>query len=696
MAPITINGNTLNPQTQAAAIRAFGLEAEDASKSDYILVQTSAFLSPEQKLEFERLNIVIHEYVSENTYLCGYKETDLNVIRSLPYVTWANVYLQHFVVSPALRPTRTAAVSEIVPSVKTAPLSRTPHLVDIVLHEGVDPDSADVKSAIARTAHVDGEELQIHGDKIRLMVEEQDLDDLAAIDAVRLIQKVYPLKLHNNVARKIINADVSLNGTSYHGSGQVVAVADTGLDETHHAFAGRVRRLYSLGGRRGKTDDPDGHGTHVCGSVLGSGTSASMGGTIEGIAPEATLVVQSLLDPRGGLGGIPINLSLLFEEPYRKDSARIHNNSWGSTVPALPYNQDSTEIDRFVWENQDMVILFAAGNDGVDLERGGDGIIELGQIGSHSAAKNCITVGASENHRPEIQATYGDFNRWGLRYPQAPIIDDKVASNPDGMAAFSSRGPTREGRFKPDVVAPGTGILSTHSIDSQHRPEYGISSDEKWSFLAGTSQAAPQVAGAAAVIREALIKNGTPRPSAALIKALLINGAVDLLGQYNPSEVGPSPNNISGFGRIDVANSVIEPGTDHAGFGEGGPIEQGSEDTISVKVPRHARELQTHGEDSVPPVVGTTATGSDVAFKITLVWTDYPGAMLQNDLDLIVKTDNGRERHGNVGARPGFDKINNVEQVRLATLPAGDLEVIIRATRITRGPQRYAYAWRFG
>lgn len=74
-------------------------------------------------------------------------------------------------------------------------------------------------------------------------------------------------------------------------------------------------------------------------------------------------------------------------------------------------------------------------------------------------AKNCITVGASENLRPEIGKTYGGI--WPDDFPANPIKSDKRSDDAEGMVAFSSRGPTVDGRIKPDVVAPGTYILST-------------------------------------------------------------------------------------------------------------------------------------------------------------------------------------------------------------------------------------------
>ena len=178
--------------------------------------------------------------------------------------------------------------------------------------------------------------------------------------------------------------------------------------------------------------------------------------------------------------------------------------------------------------------------------------------GSQSAAKNCITVGASESNRPKFEPSYGTY--WPSDFPSDPIKSDRQANDPDGMVAFSSRGPTKEKRFKPDVVAPGTCILSTLSRDvASPSTDFGTSSDSLFFFDSGTSMATPLVAGCAAVLRETLVKNGTATPSAALIKALLVNGAVRVPGQYSPTEAGTSPNNNSGWGRVDLAGAVIIP-----------------------------------------------------------------------------------------------------------------------------------------
>jgi hypothetical protein len=703
MSRITINGVTLDPIADARAFEGSGLASADASGSDYILIQSRAPLTPQQTGELGRMGVDIHEYVSDNTYLCGYKGTDLNGIRSLPYVAWADVYLREFKVPPSLRASKGAPAAHVLPMGATPSISKALRTVDIVFHEDVDTSSDALRTAVAAAARIDKDSMPIGRRKVRLTVQERYIDDLASIDAVRVIQEVPQVELRNNVARTILNASVVVSGTAYQGDGQMVAVADTGFDRgstgsPHPAFTGRVAKLYALGrpgnpvlGQPSKSDDPDGHGTHVCGSVLGDGTSASMGGAIQGTAPRARLVVQSLIDSSGDLSGIPADLHDLFEPPYQNDDARVHTNSWGDPRPSLPYDHTASaaEIDDFVWTHQDMVICWAAGNKGTD--RDGDGVVEPAEIGSEAAAKNCITVGASESVRLEAQPdfpTYGSFDP--SSFPKNPIRDDPFANHAEGMAAFSSRGATQEGRYKPDVVAPGTSILSAHSRNAPPAPHtFGTSSDPLYFFETGTSMATPLVAGCAAVLRETLVKHGMAAPPAALIKALLINGAVELTGQYSPSEAGPSPNINSGWGRVNLLGSVILPGPNpNAGLGSGGPLNQGDENTITINIP----EQSPGGRNLSPADVGPMGLGA--TFKITLVWSDPAGVNLQNDLDLIVRAADGSERHGNMGTGAGFDRANNVEQVLWVNMPPGNATVVISAFRITRFPQPYAYAWR--
>ncbi|KUL46056.1 KP-43 peptidase [Streptomyces sp. NRRL F-4489] len=673
MARITINGVTVDPLAQSEQLASASLTFEDASASNYLLVQTTHVPSAEEKARLAELGVVIHEYVPERTYLCGYRPSDLAAVRDLPFVAWADVYLKGFKLGPSLRSGRLRPGVAVLadPLEVVRPRSRT---VDVVLHQDVDPAADAVRDRIAAAGGVGPGDIRTGRRKLRITVLEEALPELTSLDEVRHIEEVPEMGLCNAVAGKLLHARISLNGTEFAGAGQVVAVADTGLDlgsaeDVHPAFRGRVARLTALG-RTGpdRTDDPAGHGTHVAGSVLGDGTSPAMGGAIAGTAPKATLVLQSLLDDNGALSGIPTDLRDLFEPPYTQEGARVHTNSWGPVRPGGPYNEQSAEIDQMVWDHKDLVICFAAGNAGRDQERSGR--ISQASVSGPACAKNCVTVGASESDRPDIPLTYGELS--ATSFPVNPIHDDRQADNPAGMAAFSSRGPTQEGRIKPDVVAPGTSILSTHSRAARFSTDFGASDDPAFFFDSGTSMATPLVAGCLAVLRETLVKNGTPDPSAALLKAMLINGADDLPGQYDPSEAGPSPNNNSGFGLVNLENALVVPGTgEHAGFTDADPLDQDAERSFTIAVP----------------------AGSGHGLKATLVWSDPPGPALQNDLDLIVRA-GGQERHGNMGTGSDFDRVNNVEQVSWTDVPAGDAQVVVRAHRITQDAQPYAVAWR--
>lgn len=677
MAKITINGITTDPlaPTPAAAAAESVLPA-DATDSNFILVQTEYPLGRAEKEELASKGATILEYVPESTYLCRFEPTDLGEIRALPYVTWANVYLRGFKVAPALAatpPDRPGERSVLeVASLPPPTLSTTQKAVDVVFHRGVSPEA--VRTRVAAAARLDPADLKLSEQKVRLTVQAKHLPDLAAIDEVRHIEEVFPYKLHNNVARRIIRVDPNPAGTPprFEGDGQIVAVADTGFDRgtttnVHPAFQGRVARLYDLG-RPGNANDPNGHGTHVAGSVLGDANSATLGLRVRGTAPLARLVFQSVLDQFGGLGGLPDDLNDLLRPPYQQDGARIHTNSWGVVGPGVGgvYSQNAKEIDDFVWRNRDYVICFSAGNEGQDVDANGQ--IDAMSVTPPGTAKNCITVGASENDRPTFNLTYGDG--WPQDFPSEPIASDSVSDNPEGMVGFSGRGPTRDRRVKPDVVAPGTFILSARSRATQDEG-WALSGDNLYYFMGGTSMATPLVAGCAALVREFLIKeHGLATPSAALVKALLISGARNIAGQYVPSEAGVIPNNSEGFGRIDMRATV-------------GPF--AAAEVLTIK--DEATALDTGEEESLTVSVPANAN----LLKVTLVWTDPAGEALQNDLDLIVRMPNGQERHGNVAVgSPAFDRNNNVELVVVTNPPPGQATVVVRAHRAAQFAQPYA------
>lgn len=665
MTKITINGVSIDTNSQFAQMGFNNLGGQDSSASNYILIQTSQPLNREQKTQLANLGVQILEYVPENTYICRCESTTLDIIQDLAFIEWANTYLEGFKIAPQLRAgnenPKTVNLSNLPPIDK---LSRKPHPVRVVFHHNVVVDD-NLRNRVATAARLNPQELQFAHDSVRLNAQPQYLEDLAAIDEVRHIEEYEPLQFFNNVALTVLNVDKTHTIANFQGDGQIIAVADSGLDkgsteDVHPAFTGRVVKLYALG--QDSASDPNGHGTHVAGSVLGDGFSETMGGAIRGAAPKAKLVLQSVLDPRGGLGGIPDDLIQLFRVPYINDGARVHTNSWGAATSGR-YNANCRQVDEFVWQNRDMVICFAAGNDGRD--RDNNGVIDNGSISSPGCAKNCITVGASENNRPDFSKPYSTL----IRYRTEPIASDGWSNNPEGVAAFSSRGPTMNERIKPDVVAPGTIILSACSREAKIDAFYGVSQDPLYAFLSGTSMATPLVAGCSAIVREYFQKEHYHQPSAALVKAMIINGAKDMVGQYVPSEAGEIPNYAEGYGRVDLAATV-------------GP--RGENERITFK--DEATALETGEEEKIEVEIAEY----DSRLKVTLVWTDYPGEALQNDLDLMVKIADGQERHGNMPATSAeFDRKNNVEQVLWEDIPAGKVEIVVRANRIVQ-EQSYA------
>jgi serine protease AprX len=665
MSQIIINGVSLDPNAPQLA-----LIAADPSASHYLLIQAKGPLTKEQKAQLVGLDIKLLEYVPDDTYICRYDAKDLFAVRSLPFVAWASPYMKGFKIAPALHAAAKddghAKLIDLHGTVPSSPQSGS-ELVDIVLHRDVDPKSAATK--VGNAIGIDPADLQIAHGKFRVRVQTDRLGAIAAIDEVRHVEPVQQKQLWNNVARRLVGADQVQEAAKWEGAGQVIAVCDTGFDlgdplDPPSAFAGRVLKLYALG--RSTATDPDGHGTHVCGSAVGDGTSPVYG-RVRGTAPKAKLIMQSVLDSHGGLGGLPDDLHQLLQPAYA-DGARVHSNSWGDKNNA--YTQEAHDIDSFVWANRDLVVVIAAGNAGTDGDK--DGVIDLHSVGSPGTARNCITVGASENARPGFAYvdgttkifTYGEG--WPQSYPVPPINGDKLANSEFGLAAFSSRGPTADGRIKPDLVAPGTGILSTRSRAPGVGTGWGLSEDPDYFFEGGTSMATPLVAGCAAVIREHLIAGGAQLPSAALVKAMLINGADSLPGQYTPSETGTVPNVHQGFGRVNLVAAVDDTQILRS-WDEDTTLDTGDAKTFTVTLAAPAKLL-----------------------KVTLVWTDAPGETLQNDLDLAV-TVGGITRLGN--AAPGStvpDRKNNVEQVALASVPAGPVTIDVKAFRTAVYAQSFA------
>ena len=527
-----------------------------------------------------------------------------------------------------------------------------------------------------------------------LAIEPSALSWLAQQDEVEWIEQKPFFVILNNVSSQIMNADdirdlTLMSGANsawsdVDGTGIVVTVADTGIDNgvnntnMHPDFKDHIKGILSWPmsastcayyGMTGSCDDGaedfHGHGTHVAGSVLGDGTDS--GGSIIGSAPEAQLLFHSIATTIGSsetLAGIPNDLDDMFKLAWANGS-RVHTNSWGSPDYGA-YTSTSMQADDSARTYDELVIIFAAGNDGTDGDS--DGEVDLDSTGSPATAKNVLTVGASENDRPTIsfgnngwQDTWGEA--WPGDFPANPVADDKAANNSEGMAAFSSRGPTDDGRLKPDISAPGSFILSTKSRSTT---DVGWASfNSTYTYMGGTSMATPLTAGATALLLEHLMVNrGHSAPSSALVKAIFAASAHDMTGQYSSATNGAgetAPNNHEGWGLVDMWSAK------DASWVDGETVSTGDDRGWSFNVPSAAAD-----------------------FTIALSWTDpksTPSAStnLVNDLDLAVKDPSGT----------WTSLSNNVDNLRglVFSSPAQGLwEVHVNGTNVPTGPQAFALA----
>ncbi len=612
---IHLKHGKLEPGNKKIKKEEWSVEKGDKTKP-YIVVFNSS-ITDEMKENVEKAGAKLIEYLPDDSYLCliSPKKTDsLYKIESV------------------------ADVIEYEPEFKI-----DPELSKKITDENKDTEVEIAVSTFDEVKTVEDEIIKSRGSIISkkenlliVNVKYKNIEKISKYDAVKFIEENVKEELFNDIATGIIGSETALS-IGYEGEGEIVCVADTGLDKgkpglssnsIHQDFSERVIDIIPENTKNPYGKDEHGHGTHVSGSVLGSGKMSD--GKIKGTAPKAQLIMQAVGDKRGSVNYEGTIYDLLGRAYDR--GARIHSNSWGSPVNGA-YTEKCEYLDKFIWDNPDMTVLFSAGNSG-----------EYGNstLGSPGSAKNCITVGATINYRPY----------------------KSVSNDPDERAEFSSYG-TKDGRIKPDVVAPGENIASTLSSLSGTADPYP--SNPYYQYMSGTSMSTPITAGAVAVIREYIKKNyRIDSPSAALIKAFLINGVLD--DGYSQEK---------GWGKVSLADSIM-----------------------STRVLDDSSSL-TVGETKVYTNSCEVKEG-DKPLKISLVWTDYPGSSvaskaLVNDLDLKVTSPSGNVvYYGNDFSAPyndEADRINNVENVIIQNPEIGIYIIEVEGYRVPNGPQPFAVVY---
>lgn len=279
------------------------------------------------------------------------------------------------------------------------------------------------------------------------------------------LDKVGSSSTKDSIGITAINAADAWSLTT--GAGVVVALMDSGISTHPDLPSGKVIARVDLVNDGAPGLDPAGHGTHLAGIIAGKGT------TFRGVAPDARLVDIRVLDASGQ--GTLRNVVAAFDWLLKNRAAlgiRVLNLSFGTTQTSSYHSDLLAALAESAWF-AGITVVAAAGNEGDDI----------GTISTPGADPFIITVGS--------------FDDQGTRTEQ----DDR-------QSAFSSRGPTRDGFTKPDVLAPGRRVVSLRAAGSQiapMQPEHGSTqsgrpSNNLYARMSGTSVSSAMVSGVAALV----------------------------------------------------------------------------------------------------------------------------------------------------------------------------------------------------
>lgn len=677
------------------------------ASSEYRVVKFDQNVGRTQREAIERVGGTILGYVPHHAYLVRLPATMASAAAAIEGVVWTGPYLPIWKLDVNLARDLAADAG----ARRGTNIIREAGIEQLVigLHAGAQRDAL-----LGRIQSLAGLSLDLtfsgfDGERLLLSFERDLLSEsviaLAAEDAVASISLHWPNDFMNSQAPGLHQSgtisDRPLYDQGLFGCGQIIGAADSGLHATHCSFSDtdygqpvtsvcpsgtscaavtpdfdhrKIGAHYKWdGSTSGGPADNQGHGTHVIGSILGNNPAGAVdceafttpGGVtdLDGTAPGAKLISQEMgasLQYLNSLGGTIYHAATVAYD----NGARIHNNSWGSSCRnqvgqciagcQVEYRQTTRDADAAVWEFPELAVFVAAGNSGG--LGGGAGCGPGADVGAAGNGKNVFSIGSNN------RGTGGN-----------------------NMSGFSSRGPTQDRRSKPDMTAQGASIVSAS------RTACGTVGNS------GTSMATPTAAGLAALVREYLARgfyplgvevpvNAMAEPSAALIKAIMINGAQEITGT---GTTGGAPSQSQGWGRVHLNNALFFDGDDRRLW-----LVDGKDGLETDDVDSHILNVE-----SGQPLI------------VTLSWHDAPATVNANPhsvnrLRLEVETPSGevwtqKLTPGGGLADPNpfqassagdYDDANNVHQIRFDSPAAGAYLVRVRGIQVAEGEQPYALA----
>ncbi len=468
----------------------------------YVL-QLDGPMTPARRAALADLGVVLGDYLPSNAYLADLAEVTPAELAQVDFLLWAGVYQNDWKIAPDMETlTFSTPERQLLSSQGEAALVLT-------LFQG-----AQAQGTIDSLATFDGVTLvrmeTLAGNPtLHLTAPLYQLNAMAALTEVQFIEHAPELTLRSNTNRWIVQSNVSgvtpLYDAGLHGEGQIIGILDSQIDHDHCAFDDPSnpigpdhRKILAYNASLNSYS----HGTHVAGIAVGD---AYADDNNRGIAYLGKLVYDRI--PSFNESAIKSALN-----QHHGQGARVHTNSWGNDG-TTSYDSLCRGFDAFLYENEESVAMLAVTN-GTLLK-------------NPENAKNLLAVGASQDTPNQA------FHCTG------------------------GRGPTSDGRRKPEIYAPGCSTIAARSSTS-------CSTTAK----TGTSMASPAVAATGLLVRQYYTEGFYPSgsanlldaftPSGTLIKATLLNSAVDMTG------VSGYPSNTEGWGRVLADEALHFAGEDRA------------------------------------------------------------------------------------------------------------------------------------
>ena len=543
--------------------------------------------------------------------------------------------------------------------------------------------------------------------RIRARVSPATLSELAADERVIVIYSGAPfIGRSYNASEQFVENVTPLQAAPYNltGEGLVLSYFELGPGEaTHKEFEGRLINEYACKGTTDTTCNDTGnkaHATHTAGTMIAAGIDPEA----KGIAPKATLHgYRALCDGQTECGTNAGADWLATKQNTLKTIGSVaDNNSWGVVL-----GWDRGDSGGWIWYGYDELIggyeftdaaldkaarvngslmVHSAGNEALvggpqaapfahqhvdqnfKVVDGETFCFSTDGSGNDCPAPPTCTAGVSavtgEPHcEKERHPTHTPFGSIGLLASPKNILTVGATTAAKNISNFSSRGPTKDGRVKPEITAVGSNVKSTLLNNS-----YGLES--------GTSMAAPMVAGTAAILSQLWKRTFNSAASPVALKTVLIAGAQDL--------GNPGPDYTFGYGFLNgkaSADLIVADG--------------GTGKRIQIKSVAQGAQYE------VPMTLTSTQD-----LRVVVGWSDpevlilgdqIADATLVNDLDVKVIGPNNAtvlpyvldKTQPNSNATQGVNTIDNTEEVEIPNAAPGVYRIIVTGKRVTTSSQEF-------